>query len=73
MPQFPTIWLKAGDVIPRDDGRFYVPVRDLNRPEEYSAVVFRIASDAFGTVEEAEVFAELIASCWNARPVGGTA
>lgn len=73
MHQFPEIWLQAGDVIPRDDGRFYVPVRDLHRPDEYSAVVFRIASDAFGTVEEAELFAELLVSCWNSRSVKGNA
>ncbi len=56
-----------GARVPRDDGRFYVP---LNRGrirvnDQRSTVVARVASDAFDTVEEAEVYAAGMAERFN--------
>lgn len=57
--------LVAGDKVARDDGRFYVPVNRAEPVEGLSPTVLRIASDAFGTIENAEAFADGVVSAWN--------
>lgn len=65
-----SIWLTAGDVVPCDNGHFQIPLRSLNHSQDLSAVVLKVASDAFSDVDEAEAFAELLATTWNARLTG---
>lgn len=63
--------LKVGAPIARDDGRFYVPVSVSDPPPGKSAIVFRVSSDAFDTVTDAEAFALEVAAHWNARSEAG--
>lgn len=58
--------LVAGDVVPREDGRFYVPVRRTYLRTGSSDIVLRVASDAFdGDVLATALFADEIVHRWN--------
>lgn len=60
--------LERGATVPRDDGRFYVPVdRTMIRVnDDRSQTVLRVASDAFDVLSDAEEFAQDIVDTWNA-------
>ena len=64
-PKVPNEVLKINPPVPRDDGRFYVPVTmEIDRPG-LSPIVLRVASDAFATVRDAEDFAQELCHRWN--------
>lgn len=63
--------LKVGTPIARDDGRFYVPVSIAEPLPGKSAIVFRVSSDAFDSVSDAEAFALEVAAHWNAHSETG--
>jgi hypothetical protein len=57
--------LQVGEPVSRDDGRFYVPVTILCDRLGLSPIVFRVASDAFPSVEDAQKFAQELVNRWN--------
>lgn len=60
--------LEAGEVVPREDGRFYVPVSRVDAQEDVSNIVLRVASDAFGgDMYAAASFADEIVHRWNGK------
>ena len=61
-----TLDLIVGEPVARDDGRFYVPVSRAEPLEGVpSQIVFRVASDAFPTLEDACAYAKMVASAIN--------
>ena len=53
--------LRVGEPIPRDDGRFYIPLFKPEHEEGLSDIVLRVASDAFPDLEGAKRHANMIA------------
>lgn len=60
------IKLEPGKIVPRDDGRFYVPLSRVPGREGVSNIVARVASDAFEEpYMDAQLFAMELAYRWN--------
>lgn len=67
-PMSPEGLLEAGEVVPREDGRFYVPVSRVDAQEGVANIVLRVASDAFGgDVLAAALFADEVVHRWNGK------
>lgn len=56
----------VGEVVPREDGRFYIPLFRVPAVPGLSDTVLRVASDAFLDLESAKGFAIAIAAAYNA-------
>lgn len=63
----PATKLECAALVPRDDGRFYIPLkRTAIRPnDDRSTTVLRVASDAFDSVAEARCFAVDVCAAYN--------
>lgn len=60
--------LIVGDEVMREDGRFYIPILDVDAhdaPGGISPIVTRVASDAFRDEAQAIAFAQELVGRWN--------
>lgn len=60
--------LEVGEPVPREDGRFYIPLHRWPSEPNLSDTVLRVASDAFRTLEGAAAFGLVLATVYNRLP-----